>query len=275
MTTLELEDIEASLTTRQIGRCPDWPNELWDSIESTNDRALELYREGAGHGVIVLARQQTAGRGRQGRTWISPPGSGLYMSFLLKALSDPRQIPLYTLGAGVAAVRAIAGSAGVELGLKWVNDLVHNGKKVGGILAEMPSPVNTRTGESFIVVGMGINIAFNPEEIPGDLAVRMDWLERIAGPVDLNLMVSVIAHEMEFISCQLESGHTDSVLSLWRKHSITLGRDIVATTGSATYRGQAVDIADSGALILQTREGKQIQLSAGEITIRQSDGSYA
>src|SRR5215470_16608177 len=119
-----LDRLESQLATGRFGRAAGWANELWDSIDSTNNRAAELAGSGAPEGVLVIARQQTAGRGRQGRTWISPPDSGVYVSLLLRPRLPSTQMPMHTIACGVAAARAIESCAGVRIGLKWVNDLV-------------------------------------------------------------------------------------------------------------------------------------------------------
>ncbi|HEY9720025.1 MAG TPA: biotin--[acetyl-CoA-carboxylase] ligase, partial [Trichormus sp.] len=122
--TLVLEKIEKRLTSGVIGRS-SWNNELWQTIDSTNSRAAQLAAEGAPEGVIVLARQQTAGRGRLGRVWVSPPDAGIYLSVILRpAELLPAELALITLAVGVAVSSAIERCAGVKVGLKWVNDLV-------------------------------------------------------------------------------------------------------------------------------------------------------
>src|SRR5688572_30152132 len=134
---LNLTTLNALLQTTQMGKS-SVPNEVWDEIDSTNTRATQLAAEGAPHGVIVAARQQNAGRGRQGRVWVSPPDAGLYISFLLRPKIALQQLPLISLGVGVAVARAVHNTCGIEVGLKWVNDVVYAHRKLGGILAEMP-----------------------------------------------------------------------------------------------------------------------------------------
>ncbi|MBI2809572.1 MAG: biotin--[acetyl-CoA-carboxylase] ligase [Candidatus Melainabacteria bacterium] len=268
---LDLEKIEPRLRTKFIARPTGGKNELWESINSTNTRAIEVAADGGAHGTLILARQQSAGRGRLGRQWVSPSDSGIYSSFLLRpeAQSIPN-LSTITLAVGVAVSKAIRNSVGIEVGLKWVNDLVVDGRKLGGILCEMTS---NQSGKA-LIIGIGINVRFDENELPDDLKEKMIWLERITKqPVDPNSVIAEIANQLEEVYGLLLNGQSDKVLAQWRTRSITLGRRIIATSGERTVEGDAVDIAASGALIVDTGSEK-IELHAGEITIRNADGSY-
>ncbi len=268
---LDLEKIEPRLMTKFIARPDDGKNELWESINSTNTRAIEVAADGGAHGTLIIARQQSAGRGRLGRQWVSPSDSGIYSSFLLRpeAQSIPN-LSTITLAVGVAVSKAIRNSVGIEVGLKWVNDLVVDGRKLGGILCEMTS----NPGGKALIIGIGINVRFDENELPDDLKEKMIWLERITKqPVDPNSVIAEIANQLEEVYGLLLNGQANTVLAEWRSRSITLGRRIIATSGERTIEGDAVDIAASGALIVDTGSEK-IELHAGEITIRNVDGSY-
>jgi BirA family transcriptional regulator, biotin operon repressor / biotin---[acetyl-CoA-carboxylase] ligase len=268
---LDLDKIEPRLNTKFVARPAGRANELWESINSTNTRATQLAANGGAHGTLILARQQSAGRGRLGRQWVSPADSGIYASFLLRP--DPESVPnlsTITLGVGVAVARAIRNSVGIDVGLKWVNDLVVDGRKLGGILCEM----SARPSGNALIIGIGINVRFSENELPDDLKDKMTWLERVTKqPVDPNFVIAEVANQLEEIYELLLSGKSSLVLSEWRTRSITLGRRIVATSGEKTIEGVAVDIATSGALIVEL-DGGRTELHAGEITIRNADGSY-
>ncbi|MBS2007136.1 MAG: biotin--[acetyl-CoA-carboxylase] ligase [Cyanobacteria bacterium SZAS TMP-1] len=266
--TLTLEVIEASLDTQIIGRAPEHKNELWQTIDSTNSRAAELAAGGAPEGVIVLSRQQTAGRGRHGRVWVTPPDAGIAFSVILRPTIPLTRLPLVTLATGTAVARAIEKSVGVRLGLKWVNDLVLGGRKVGGILAEMPGQA--------LIVGIGINVRFAPQDVPEDLQTKIEWLERVVGrPVDPNLIVVALADELEKSYQALLAGKVDEIVSAWKSYSVTIGQNIKSKNGGQTLRGRAVDITTSGALVVELEDGTRTELHAGEISIRNQDGSYA
>jgi BirA family biotin operon repressor/biotin-[acetyl-CoA-carboxylase] ligase len=271
---IDLSIIESLLATDVIGRPQRGQNELWEEIDSTNNRALTLAKEGAGEGVIILAHGQTAGRGRLGRSWFSPPGAGLYMSVLLRPQKLQASMPLITIASGLAVAMAVEIVSGAKLGLKWVNDLVFDGRKAGGILAELQTQSRSPdTGQS-LVVGIGINISSKNAALPAELKDKVHWLEDIAHhPVDRNLLVAQIAYELEQVLGLLWSGQTPAILDAWRSYSATLGETIKATVGESTVEGLAVDITSSGALIVKTHAGTQ-ELHAGEVSIRRTDGSY-
>ncbi len=264
---LSLDVIETSLTTKIIGKAPGAKNELWAEIGSTNTRAAALAAEGCPEGVIVLARQQTAGRGRLGRAWISPPDAGIAFSVVLRPQLELSRLPLITLATGVAVAQAIEKSVGVRPGLKWVNDLTLSGKKLGGILAEMPGQA--------LIIGIGINVRLEESELPPELKDKVEWLERAMGrPIDPNLIVLELAHKLEAAYELLKEGQTKKIISLWKDYSITLGQLIEATSNNQSIKGRAVDIADSGALIVEDESGERTEIVAGEISIRLQNGGY-
>lgn len=279
-----LQALEERLQTQTIGRVPGWPNELARVIESTSTRAAELAAAGAPEGVLVLARRQTAGRGRLSKSWHSPPDSGIYMSVILRPQLPPNEIPLLSLVAGIACTDAIAETCGIKVGLKWVNDLIHGGKKVGGILAELCSAqscVIPGTDAGFIqaapvILGIGVNVCLNESEVPEELKQKIDWLERIKGDyIDANELAASICMMLESHYNDLKRGMHELVISRWKERSVTLGKEICATVSGNPVVGKAIDIAGNGGLILQTSSGEMLTLTGGEISIRCPDGTYA
>lgn len=265
---LNRKNIEDALNTELIGR---GVFELHDTIDSTNSRAAVLAREGAPAGSLIVARQQTAGRGRQGRTWISPPDAGIAMSILLRPEIPLTRLPLITLATGVAVAQAVEALCGIQLGLKWVNDLTAGGKKVGGILAEMPGQA--------LVIGIGINLRLDEGSIPDDLKNRIDWLENLAGkPLEPSLLVAEICRFLERQYFTLLEGKSQAIIDSWKHYSVTLGKEVmvISPTGdnARNISGRAVDIAESGALLIEKPDGTRVELSAGEISLRSIDGSY-
>jgi BirA family biotin operon repressor/biotin-[acetyl-CoA-carboxylase] ligase len=276
---LDLKSIDNLLQTKRIGKVSGCPNEVWDIIGSTNDRANELAAQGAPEGVIVLARQQTAGRGRHGRTWSSPADAGVHMSCILRPGEPGHKLPVYTLAIGVACARAILACTGIRVGLKWVNDLVYDGKKLGGILCEMsPKGKFTAEGkqlESALIVGIGINVHSIDAAIPEEIKDKVEWLERATGQsVNLNAVVASVAGEIEHVVDALAAGKIDDILHEWRTYSATLHKNVVAISGDQTIRGLAQDIDSDGALLIKTPEGEIVRLQAGEISIRTESGNY-
>lgn len=266
---LNLGEFEAHLKTQFVGR---QPNELWDEIDSTNTRAAALAALGAPEGSVVLARQQTAGRGRQGRTWVSPPDAGVFVSFILRPTLAPQAVPLMSLATGVAVVDAIAEVTGLQAGLKWVNDIVAGGKKLGGILAEMTT--DTSSNSRSLIVGVGLNVRLRDQDLDDDLRARVDWLERLSGQaIDYNLLVAALANNLEQRYIDLRDGQRLQIVDMWKRRSVTLGSAVRATSGDTITEGTAIDIDENGALVLSTAAG-EVKLHAGEISIRNLDGSY-
>lgn len=301
MSRLDLSLIEAGLNTYFIAK--SGKNELWDEIVSTNDRAIELSREGAAEGTLVIARQQTGGRGRQGRAWVSPKDAGIFLSFVLRPTLEPSTLPLISFVAAVAAAKAIEHVLSLRIGLKWVNDLVYDGRKLGGILAEMPGAQKERAGNSLnggtaggvpalrgaqnstepswvlapaLILGLGINLSFEGVELPEELRDRVESLDRVYGkPVDANQVVSELCNELEEQYNYLRHSTPELVIAEWKSYSITLGKQIRATVGNEQLEGLALDITETGALVLQLQNGETRFLHAGEISIRLLDGSYS
>ncbi len=249
----------------------NFANELWETIDSTNTRARELAAQGAPMGTLVLARKQTAGRGRLGRVWESPLDSGIYMSLVLRSGDvPPYAIPLLTIAAGVAIAEAVEQSTGVNVGLKWVNDLICGGFKVGGILAEAtagPSP--------YVVLGMGINVRLETENLPDDLQGKVTSLHLHAEQTpDPNEIVVAICSRLEGVWNDLAAGLAPVILERWKNRSVTIGERVRTVLAENAIEGKAIDVTEGGALKVQMDDGKIVELSAGEIQIRRADGAY-
>lgn len=224
---------------------------VFDTLPSTNTHLLALGRAGAPEGRVILAETQTAGRGRMGRSFFSPAGSGIYLSLLLR----PRVFDagrLTTLAAVVTA-NAISRVCGIEVGIKWVNDLLFNKKKLCGILAE------GSVGE-FAVIGIGLNVkrsAFPPEL--SDVATS---LEDILGQApDRNLLVAEILRG--FAEADLEgTAHMDE----YRRRSLTLGKTVTVLSTGDVVRVLAIE--DDGALLVEDANQKKRRICSGEVSVR-------
>lgn len=210
--------------------------------DSTNERARMLAIAGAPHGVLVSASEQTAGRGRQGRSWTAPPGSALLCSLVLR---DPP--PLLSLIAGVAACDAIGETARV----KWPNDVVveRGLGKLAGILVE------GRPQEGWAVLGIGVNVAVRIEELPLEIRATAASLERPAGAIEPLLADLLVA-----LADRLD-GPTDGLLEAWRSRDALRGREVTWTGGS----GRAEGVDGEGRLMVRREDGSTTALSAGEV----------
>lgn len=268
-----LQSFNELLKTEIVGKADPDTNEYWSTIGSTNDRLASLAREGAPEGTTVIARQQTAGRGRLGREWVSDLDSGLYLSTLLRPEQSIAELPVITLCLGVAAKRAILATAGIEPGLKWVNDLIYDTKKLGGILVEVPVGASDATLPKALVIGIGINLKTPSSAIPEEIAQKAIYLDQISDnlvePADL---AAELCFQIEDVYGKMKDSRLKILLDEWRASSVTLGQEICASNGDIS--GRAEDIDENGALIVKTGEGTRL-IHAGEISIRSKDGSYS
>ncbi len=221
---------------------------LFDGVGSTMAKARELAADGERHGVAVLTEEQAAGRGRYGRGWSSPYRLGLYMSVILEKRWLPREYMLLPLVAGVAAADAVASAAGLAPQLKWPNDLVWKGSKVGGILAESYGKPDV------LILGVGVNVFQCPYDFPPHVLYPVTSLA-IAGAkdIDRNVLAAAVLNALgRWLERWLRAG-PEPVINAWRERNVTLGRRVrIAGTGVA---GTAVGLTVDGALVVEDDAG--------------------
>ena len=261
---------------------------LWyPDVPSTNDLAAALAEGGAREGCVVVANAQSGGRGRQGRTWVSPPGAGLYVSAVLRPAEHA--VPLLTIAAGVAVADGIHAATGLAPDLKWPNDVFVGGRKVAGVLAEAsssavradlpPPPWLPRTAEArsakagqvgpnrgieYVVLGFGINVM--PAVYPAEVAIRATNLEEELGrAVDRGLLLAECLCGLAARYGDLQRGRIDAVVAAWRRRAASmLGRRVQWNAGGGAIEGVADDIDDTGALLVRTHTGLA-RVTAGEV----------
>ncbi len=231
---------------------------FYDSIPSTNALLKEKCKNGAPNYYTVVADRQTSGRGRLGRSFFSDNG-GLYMSFLLRGIDDA-DIMGITAAAGVSTAEAIEKIFGVKCGIKWVNDLIYNGKKVCGILAE--GVISDDGKIEGIVVGIGVNIAPPKDGFP-------DEIKDIAGAV---CDIYTVEERNALVKAILESFHrnlgSEELIEKYRALSTVIDKDIMVISPSETYSARVVEIDDKFGLTVIVNDGKKKTLRSGEISIR-------
>ncbi|MFH1596635.1 MAG: biotin--[acetyl-CoA-carboxylase] ligase [Pseudomonadota bacterium] len=237
------------------------PVHHFDTLPSTNDLAKELGVRGAPEGTLVVAEGQSRGRGRLGREWNSPPGVGLYVSVLLRPPLPPADMPQITLTAAVAVVRAVRQAGGVTAGLKWPNDLVLAGKKLGGILTEMETESDQIR---YLVVGLGLNV--NNRQFPAELADLATSLALATGRTFSRLRIlQVWLEELESLYQRFLSREFGAILEEWKDYTVTLGRAVRVRQGAVEICGQALEVAPDGALLVRTGSGEVVRVTSGEI----------
>jgi len=231
---------------------------LWyGEVPSTNDLAAAMAERGSPEGCVVIANAQSAGRGRQGRTWASPPGAGLYVSTVLRPL--PHAVPLVTIAAGVAVAEGIQSATGLTPALKWPNDVYIGERKAAGVLAEAVA-----SNVAAIVLGFGINVM--PAAYPPDIAARATSIEGELGrPADRGLLLAECLVALASRYADLQSGRADAVTAAWRvRAASTLGRRVSWDAAGEARHGVADDIDEAGALIVRTETGPA-RIISGEV----------
>jgi BirA family transcriptional regulator, biotin operon repressor / biotin---[acetyl-CoA-carboxylase] ligase len=243
---------------RRIGRAIEYV----PVIGSTNDRARELLVQGDADGAVVVADEQTAGRGRRGRTWQSPPGRNLYLSVAL--VPEIGAADAWRLGLATALAVAGACEAVARVALKWPNDVVSagDGRKVGGLLVETIVESDRLRGA---VLGIGINVNWRRSEMPPDLRERATSLADVRGAsVDreelLGRLLDALETEVAAVEAEL------SPLERYRARCSTLGATVEVETADGVVSGRAVDLDATGALVVEDRAGVRSLVSGGEVT---------
>ena len=257
---LTREVIEEQLTTKWLGR----PVTFFDVILSTNTWLAEQAILGAPHAALAVADVQTAGRGRLGRVWDSPPGTGLLFSLLFRPAPPvmPGQVGM-VVGAGVAV--GLAERLGVEAKLKWPNDVLIGGKKVAGLLGD----ATLRDGRpEWVVVGAGLNVNLAPDDFPkpapGGVAPT-SLLVELGHPLQRAPLLAALLAAIEPRYEALVAGQPQ--VDEWRRLSATLGQ-AVQVTGGVTVEGVAEDIAEDGSLLVRQADGTVVTVAAGDVSLR-------
>ena len=242
----------------------------YKSLESTNTTAKKKAFEGADSGTVILAEEQTKGRGRLGRSFFSPPKAGLYMSIIIKPDFGLNKSLLVTTAASVAVCRAIKKVCGLETQIKWVNDIFYEGKKVCGILTEAITNFESGTIDA-LVVGIGVNCSIEKDSFPEDI-------RETAGSLTANIFRNQLAAEIinRFFTIlkNFSEGHYPEFMDEYRRRSIVLRKDVYIHKNVAAgmegerVKAKAIDITDDGGLIVIYEGGVKETLASGEISLR-------
>lgn len=236
-------------------------------VDSTNAYLLRAAQEGAPEGLVVVAAQQTMGRGRCGRVFQSAAEKGLYLSALLRPQLPPERVfPLPALCA-VAACNAVEHVCGVRPGIKWTNDLVLNGKKLAGILAEMD--IDGKTGAlRAVVLGIGINVCQMREDFSGEVADMATSLAMETGKdVAFRALEEALLDELNEAYDALD-GDITPFLTQYRRDCITLGHEVRILRGASVRTAWAEDIDEDFSLLVRLSDGKREHISCGEVSVR-------
>ncbi|MGD9316628.1 MAG: biotin--[acetyl-CoA-carboxylase] ligase [Anaerolineae bacterium] len=235
------------------------------AIGSTNDEARRLARAGAPEGTLVVTDYQTLGRGRLDRRWEAPAGSSLLISLVFRPALAAHQVQRLTMISGLAAVDAIEAETGLQVGLKWPNDLVIGGAKLGGILTEIELE-GSRV--DYAVVGVGLNVNLDPGQLPQDLLVAATSLSHELGRKVARLpLLYALLRAMEVRYKALQAGQLPQ--AEWAARLVSLGRPVAVSVMNSRLEGVAEGVDDDGALLLRLSDGRLETILVGDVTLRE------
>ena len=235
-------------------------------VNSTNDRLKILAAQGAPNGTAAITDHQTGGHGRRGRSFLSPPGVGIYLSMLLRPGCSPARLMHLTCATGVAMCDAIEKAAGFRPSIKWTNDLVSGRRKLGGILTELR--LDKDGNVDYAVIGIGINCCQRESDFPEEIRNVAGSLAMVTGsPVD---RARLAAAELEAL-CEMSAGllpRKSEIMAKYRKDCITLGKEVSLVRGDEVRHGFAQDIDEDGALVVRFPNGHIEAVNSGEVSVR-------
>ncbi|MBU2439400.1 biotin--[acetyl-CoA-carboxylase] ligase [bacterium] len=255
------QEIQRGLSTNYIGKEIFYFPELKSTNIMAKEKALHRAEE-IDEGTLIIAERQSAGKGRLGREWFSPVG-GVWLSIILYPKLSPSYISRITLMTAVAVVKAIKICTQIESQIKWPNDILINEKKVCGILTEMSAELDII---NWVVVGIGINVNIDHRDFPEDIQENTISLKEILGKEVLRVkLVQTFLQGFEKYYESLKRREFSSILKEWKLYSHTLGKKIKVDMGERIITGEAMDINESGALILKKEDGQLVELISGTI----------
>ncbi len=240
--------------------------QYFDILDSTNDQLKTLARQGAPHGTVLIADRQTGGHGRLGRSFHSPGGVGIYLSILLRPNCAPSQIIHLTCAAAAAMCDAVEASVGFRPGIKWTNDLVHNKRKLGGILTELG--LSPKGMVDYAIIGIGINCCQQVSDFAPDIQHMAGSLAMVSGKeVDRSRVAAAMMDALHHMSKTLLSAK-ETMLHAYRSNCITLGQDVSLVRGEEIRYAHALNIDDEGALVVRFPDGHLESINSGEVSVR-------
>ncbi len=233
--------------------CP-WRDSLLavNETDSTNNDTKKLAAQGAPHGTVVVANRQTAGRGRMGRSFLSPQG-GIYMSVLLRPECQASALLHLTCAVAVGVCDAIEKCCGFRPGVKWINDLILNNKKLGGILTELS--LNADGTVNYAIIGIGLNVDAVPDEV-ADMATSLS--------ADKTTVTAALIDTLSRMDFMDKSG----LMARYRRDCMTLGHRVRVVQATGEFIGTAMDLTEDGSLIVRKNDNTTVTVGSGEVSVR-------
>ena len=253
-------EIKDHLKTKRLGQVIEYRNE----VDSTNNLAKELAAKGASEGTLVVADKQTSGKGRLGRNWESPAGTGIWMSLILRPNVLPQYASQLTLVAGLGVCEAVKKSTGLDAKIKWPNDIVVNGKKVCGILTEMSAEMDR---VNYVVVGIGINANMEdfPEELPYASSLKLEGQKECIRREIIQYFLEIFEVDYDNYKSKM---NLQPVKDRYEENCITLHKKVKLINKENEWIAEAVGITNLGALVVRYEDGKEEEVMSGEVSVR-------
>ena len=241
-------------------------NQFFETITSTNDVLKQMALQGAPEGTVLVADSQSGGRGRLGRTFLSPSGVGIYLSVLLRPACMPGELMHLTCGSALAACNAIEQTAGFRPGVKWTNDIVYRKKKLAGILTELG--LNQDGSTAYAIIGIGINVNQTPEDFPEELRDTAGSLAMAVGhPLSRAALAAAMIRSLDrLIACWPIA--KERYLEAYRRGCRTPGQAVNVITGAGSRPAEALAVNDDFSLRVRYEDGTVEDLQSGEVSIR-------
>ncbi|MCM1467288.1 MAG: biotin--[acetyl-CoA-carboxylase] ligase [Alistipes sp.] len=258
---ISAQEIKSRLKTKYWGQ----KTVFFEEVDSTNNVAKKMAEDGAPHGSLVIAENQNAGKGRRGRSWSSPEGTGIWMTFILRPRIEPQAASMLTLVAAMAVRKAVFRETGLETVIKWPNDLVAGGKKICGILTEMsaePEQIN------YVAVGVGINANIRkfPDEISG---VATSLLLETGKKADRSKLVAAYGNAFEeYYDRFMEKGNLELLKEEYNGYLANFGNQVKILDPAGEFTGISGGINDFGELLVTDGEGRKRTIRSGEVSVR-------
>ncbi len=238
-----------------------------EKVDSTNLYAKRIAEQGFCDGTVILADEQLKGKGRLGRTWVSPKGKGIWMTIILKPNINPSQAAKVTLLTACAVNNAILQSCGIDAKIKWPNDIVYNSKKLCGILTEMSVELDE---VNYLVIGIGINVNLDKEDFSEELhsTATSIKIEKGINVSRKNLVKGILNNFETYYKEFLKNGSISQFISEYREKSAVIGKEVNIISSKAQLKGKVLDISEEGQLLIQLEDGTIKEIISGEVSVR-------
>jgi BirA family biotin operon repressor/biotin-[acetyl-CoA-carboxylase] ligase len=258
---LLMQEVRDGLTTRVFGQTQAF---YFRQTDSTNLRAKELAAQGAPEGTLIVAEQQTQGRGRRQRTWFSPSRQGIYASLILRPSIAPTETPRMTLLAAVAVADTLLALTPLEAKIKWPNDILVRGRKIAGILTEISTGMDV---VDYMVVGLGLNVNIPTDDFPDEIRTQAtSILTETAAPFSRPPLLRRYLEQFEYYYNIFNAEGFDPVLQRWRALTDMLGRRVRVDMIGTQCVGEVSDFDQEGFLILRDESGRSVRIFSGDVT---------